>query len=85
MEGAAVDRDRDATAPGLQTVQPGLQSLPRPLIIGGALTSAVISLAGAALVAWRFARPPLGRPPLGPMARAVRAAQQARLARPRLD
>jgi hypothetical protein len=67
------DHDRDATTAGLQ-------SLPRPLIIGGALTSAAISLAGAALVAWRF-----GRPPLSPMARAVRAAQHARLARPRLD
>jgi hypothetical protein len=63
-------------------------ALPRTLIIGSALTSAAISLAGAAYVAWR-----LGRPPLSPMARAVRAAQQARLARlagsvagrPRLD
>jgi hypothetical protein len=67
------DTDRDPATPGLQ-------SLPRPLIIGGALTSAAISLAGAAIVAWRF-----GRPPLSPMARAVRAAQQARLARSRLD
>ena len=48
----------------------------RPLIIGGALTSAALSIAGAAIVAWRRSRPPLS-----PMARAVRAAGQARLAR----
>jgi hypothetical protein len=46
----------------------------RPLLIGGALTSAALSIAGAAAyVAWRRARP------LSPMARAVRAAGQARL------
>lgn len=48
----------------------------RPLIIGGALTSAALSIAGAAIVAWRRTRPPLS-----PMARAVRAAGQARLGR----
>jgi len=90
IEGAADGRGREAAATDPQAVVPGPQSLPRPLIIGGALTSAAISLAGAVLVAWRFGRPPLGRPPLGrppvsPMARAVRAAQHARLARPRLD
>ncbi len=47
----------------------------RPLLIRGAITSAAISLAGAAYVAWRRSRPPLS-----PMARAVRAARQARLA-----
>jgi hypothetical protein len=47
----------------------------RPLILGGALTSAALSIAGAAAyVAWRRARP------LTPMARAVRAVGQARLA-----
>lgn len=40
----------------------------RPLLIGGALTSAAISLAGAALVAWRLSRP------VHPMVRAIRAA-----------
>ena len=40
----------------------------RPLLIGGALTSAAISLAGAVLVAWRLSRP------AQPMARAIRAA-----------
>jgi hypothetical protein len=42
--------------------------LPRPLIIGGALTSAALSVAGAYVV-WRR-----GHAPRGPMARAVHAA-----------
>ena len=54
----------------------GPVSFPRPLIIGGAMASAALSIAGAAYVAWRR-----GRPPVSPMARAVRAAGQARLAR----
>lgn len=48
----------------------------RPLLIGGALTSAAISIAGAAFVAWRLGRP--GR--TAPMARAARAVREARLA-----
>ncbi len=47
----------------------------RPYLIGGAITSAALSLAGAAWVAWRRARPPARTP----MARAVRAARHARL------
>ena len=46
----------------------------RPLWIGGALTSAALSLAGAAYLAWRFRRPPAS-----PMARAVRAVARGRL------
>ena len=47
----------------------------RPLLIGGAaLTSAALSLAGAAWVAWRWRRP-VG----SPMARAVRAVARGRL------
>lgn len=46
----------------------------RPVVIGGVLTSAAISLAGAAFVAWRR-----GRPPADPMSRAVRAVSRARL------
>ena len=47
----------------------------RPLLLGGALTSAAISIAGAAAyVAWRRARP------LTPMARAVRSVGHSRLA-----
>lgn len=51
----------------------------RPLLIGGALTSAALSLAGAAWVAWRRVH---GAPRhVSPMVRAARAARQARLAR----
>jgi hypothetical protein len=49
---------------------------PRPLLIGGALTSAALSIAGAAFVAWRLGRP--GRAST-PMARAARAVRDARL------
>lgn len=48
---------------------------PGPLIIGGALTSAALSIAGAAYVAWR-----IRHPQAGPMARAVRAVAKGRLA-----
>lgn len=47
----------------------------RPVVIGGVLTSAAISLAGAAAwVAWRR-----GRPAADPMMRAVRAVARARV------
>jgi hypothetical protein len=49
----------------------------RPFLIGGALTSAALSLAGAAFVAWRRGKP--GRS-AAPMVRAARAARSARLA-----
>ena len=49
----------------------------RPLLIGGALTSAALSLAGAALVAWRLARPGRGATPMARAARAVRVAHDA--------
>jgi hypothetical protein len=47
----------------------------RELLIGGALTSAALSIAGAAYVAWR-----LRHPQSSPMARAVRAVARTRLA-----
>jgi hypothetical protein len=50
------------------------RDLARPLIIGGALTSAALSLAGAALVAWRRGRPGTAA---GAMGRAARAAHAA--------
>jgi len=49
----------------------------RPVLIGGAVASAALSIAGAAYVAWR-----LGRPPADPMARAVRTVHQQRAGRP---
>jgi hypothetical protein len=53
------------------------RELARPLLIGGALTSAAISIAGAAIVAWRRGRPNRSATP---MVRAARAARTARLA-----
>jgi hypothetical protein len=47
----------------------------RELLIGGALTSAALSIAGAAYVAWR-----IRHPQAGPMARAVRRVARTRLA-----
>jgi hypothetical protein len=51
--------------------RPGLA---RPVVIGSVVTSAAISLAGAAFVAWRRTRPG------DPMARAIRAVSKARIA-----
>jgi hypothetical protein len=45
----------------------------RPVVIGGVLTSAALSLAGAAYMAWRR-----GRPPAHAMTRAIRAVARAR-------
>ena len=49
----------------------------RPLLFGGAVTSAALGLAGAAFVAWRRTR----GAPTDPMARAVRLARAARAVR----
>jgi hypothetical protein len=49
----------------------------RPLLVGGAVTSAALSLAGAAFVAWRLTH----GAPTDPMARAVRLARAARAGR----
>ena len=51
----------------------------RPLIVGGAITSAAISLVGVAYVAWRASRPTVGRSNRA-MARAARAARARRAA-----
>ena len=51
----------------------GVRGLVRPVVIGGVVTSAVLSLVGAA-VAWRRTRA------VGPMTRAVRAIARERLA-----
>ena len=75
-------------APGLSASDEASELIPFPrvlvttapdrdgaAVIGGVLTSAAISLAGAAYVAWRRSRPPLD-----PMARAIRAAARRRTA-----
>ncbi len=73
--GSGVDRALDpAFDPAFDpAADPDGPHLGRPLLIGGALTSAALSLAGAAYVAWRRSHPPIS-----PMARAVRAVGQAR-------
>ena len=58
---------------------PARRPAPRPLLIGGALTSAAISIAGAAWVAWRLGRPSRGD---SPMVRAARAVREGRLIDP---
>ena len=69
------DLDLAARDPGLDPLD--ARHGVRPLLVGGALTSAALSIAGAAWVAWRRSRPA----PASPMARAVRAARQARVVR----
>lgn len=49
-------------------------AVPRPVVLGGVLTSAALSLAGAAFVAWRRTHPTMD-----PMSRAVRAVARAKL------
>jgi hypothetical protein len=64
----------DAIAAGaFDPSAPEGQPVPRTVIIGGAMASAALSIAGVAYVAWRATRP--ARPP---MARAVRAARAVR-------
>ncbi len=66
--------DNSPAAGGPDSVRP----LPRrPLLVGGAVTSAALSLAGAAFIAWRLTR----GAPTDPMARAVRLARLARAPR----
>ena len=60
---AAVDRTRSVRSPA------------RPLLVGGAITSAAISLVGVVWVAWRASRPSGAR-----MGRAARAAHARRIA-----
>jgi hypothetical protein len=73
---------RDLARPGPTPVtgtpaKDGADRLPvtHPVVIGGVITSAAISLAGAAFVAWRRSRPAGG-----PMARAARAVGRTRTA-----
>ena len=72
-EGLVVPLPMDDALTGLREGEAPPGSGRRPLIIGGALTSAALSLAGAAYVAWR-----LNRPAVGPMVRAARAVARAR-------
>jgi len=63
--------------PGIRPAIPARAAVPRQVVVGGAVTSAALSLAGAAFVAWRLTR----GAPADPMARAVRLARAARAGR----
>ena len=63
----------DVPGPDVDDDRPFGRERSRPLLIGGALTSAALSLAGAAFVAWRRGRPAGGATA---MARAVRQARR---------
>jgi hypothetical protein len=67
----------DSEAMDRVTRQPGPR---RPLIVGGAITSAAISLVGVAYVAWRASRPAGHGSSNRAMARAARAARARRAA-----
>jgi len=76
LVGVAPDDPALAELAALVDGTPGPDGVPvRPLLVGGALTSAALSIAGAAYIAWR-----LSRPGVDPMARAVRAVSRTRLA-----
>jgi hypothetical protein len=71
LGGVLPETGEPGTDPGLD---PARRPAGRPLLIGGALTSAALSIAGAAWVAWRLGRPRAE----SPMARAARAVREAR-------
>jgi hypothetical protein len=56
----------------------GARSASRPLIVGSAITSAAISIAGVVFVAWRASRPGARQAAGGAMARAARSAHARR-------
>lgn len=67
----------DPALAGLDLLDPARPEAPaglprRPLIIGGTIASAALSIAGAAFVAWRLSRP------VDPMTRAARTAHSRR-------
>lgn len=76
----AATPDRVVTEPAAIVAFPAQVHPPghpmRPVVIGSVLTSAAISLAGAAFVAWRRTHPT----PEAAMARAVRAVARTRIA-----
>jgi hypothetical protein len=72
---AVLDGRLDPTDAGAVARAAGVRSPARPLLVGGAITSAAISLVGVAWVAWRAARPGGST-----MSRAVREAHARRLA-----
>lgn len=73
--GALVEFPRRADRTGASGT-PDRPVIARPALIGGVLTSAALSVAGAAFVAWRLTHPTDD----AAMARAVRAVARARIA-----
>jgi hypothetical protein len=57
----------------ISSVPGGRSGRAHPAVIGGVVTSAAVSIAGAAYVAWRLRRP------TDPMTRAIRAVARARV------
>jgi hypothetical protein len=74
MPAVAADRVDSADRVAGTTAADARPAAIRPAVLGGVLTSAAISLAGAAYVAWRRSRP------ADPWARAIRAAARRRTA-----
>lgn len=68
-----IDPGLDPADTSLDAEAPSAVAVPRPLLVGGAVASAAISIAGAAFVAWR-----LSRPPADPIALAARLAGSVR-------
>lgn len=58
----------------------GVRGAGRPLLVGGAITSAALSIVGVAIVAWRASHPGGWPAPGGAMARAARTAHARRAA-----
>jgi hypothetical protein len=75
-EGALIPFDARPDADTLDLLADIRPGLGRPLLIGGALTSAAISIAGAAYVAWRHNNRPSG----GSLAQTIQDAARTRLA-----
>ena len=76
LRGELDPADADAVARAL----PGAPDR-RPLLVGGAITSAAISLVGVAIVAWRASRPTAGATSRSGSRAMVRAARAARASR----
>jgi len=81
LVGAIIRGELDPTDADAVEAADRLPPTRRPLLVGGAITSAAISLVGVAYVAWRASRPSAqGRASNGAMARAARAARARRVA-----
>lgn len=77
---AILDGDLDPADAAAVARAAGVRSGTRPLIVGGAITSAAISIVGVAWVAWRASRPAGHGTNTGAMARAARIAHARRAA-----